>query len=315
NYHPLSLLAMVIGFHEKKEKRLLTLSYYVAGLFVFVAFGFALITHSSAILFDGIYSLIAFFMALLTLKVANLVQMPDDDRFHFGYTAIEPTLNLFKSLIIIATCLYAVVGSVNSLMTGGNSAEYGLAMIYGAFATLGCFAVSAYMKHQGKSLRSDLVGVDARTWFVDGVLSASILVGFALAYFIEQTSFATYAPLVDPILLILLGTAILPIPGKIMLDSLKEVINKAPPEAITAVIEKKLKQTLIDVPYEHVEVRISKRGRDLYILVHIIVAESFSVATISELDDIRISCEAAMREWDASIIMDILFIKDPKLAG
>ncbi|MFT4732451.1 MAG: cation diffusion facilitator family transporter [Gammaproteobacteria bacterium] len=306
---------MVIGFHEKKEKRLLTLSYYVAGLFVFVAFGFALITHSSAILFDGIYSLIAFFMALLTLKVANLVQMPDDDRFHFGYTAIEPTLNLFKSLIIIATCLYAVVGSVNSLMTGGNSAEYGLAMIYGAFATLGCFAVSAYMKHQGKSLRSDLVGVDARTWFVDGVLSASILVGFALAYFIEQTSFATYAPLVDPILLILLGTAILPIPGKIMLDSLKEVINKAPPEAITAVIEKKLKQTLIDVPYEHVEVRISKRGRDLYILVHIIVAESFSVATISELDDIRISCEAAMREWDASIIMDILFIKDPKLAG
>ena len=306
---------MVIGFHEKKEKRLLTLSYYVAGLFVFVAFGFALITHSSAILFDGIYSLIAFFMALLTLKVANLVQMPDDDRFHFGYTAIEPTLNLFKSLIIIATCLYAVVGSVNSLMTGGNSAEYGLAMIYGAFATFGCFAVSAYMKHQGKSLRSDLVGVDARTWFVDGVLSASILVGFALAYFIEQTSFATYAPLVDPILLILLGTAILPIPGKIMLDSLKEVINKAPPEAITAVIEKKLKQTLIDVPYEHVEVRISKRGRDLYILVHIIVAESFSVATISELDDIRISCEAAMREWDASIIMDILFIKDPKLAG
>jgi cation diffusion facilitator family transporter len=306
---------MVIGFHEQKEKRLLTLSFYVAGLFVFVALGFAFITHSSAILFDGIYSLIAFFMALLTLKVANLVQMPDDDRFHFGYTAIEPTLNLFKSLIIIATCLYAVVGSVNSLMTGGNSAEYGLAMIYGALATLGCFAVSGYMKHQGKSLRSDLVGVDARTWFVDGVLSVSILVGFAIAYFIEQTSFAAYAPLVDPILLIVLGTAILPIPGKIMLDSLKEVINKAPPEAITAVIEKKLKQTLSGVPYEHVEVRISKRGRDLYILVHIIVAESFSVATISELDDIRISCEAAMREWDASIIMDILFIKDPKLAG
>jgi predicted Co/Zn/Cd cation transporter (cation efflux family) len=39
-------------------------------------------------------------MALLILKVANLVQMPDYDRFHFGYTAIEPTLNLFKSLVI-----------------------------------------------------------------------------------------------------------------------------------------------------------------------------------------------------------------------
>ena len=306
---------MAIGFHEQKERRLLTLSFYVAGLFVFVALGFALITHSAAILFDGIYSLIAFFMALLTLKVANLVQKPDDDRFHFGYTAIEPTLNLFKSLIIIATCLYAIVGSIDSLLTGGNSAEFGLAIIYGAIATIGCFAVSSYMKYQGKNLRSDLVGVDARTWFVDGVLSASILLGFVLAYVLEKTSFAGYAPFIDPLLLIVLGTAILPIPAKIMLESLNEVIHKAPPEAVTLVIEKKLKQTLVAVPYEHVEVRISKSGRDLYILVHIIVAESFSVATISELDDIRISCETAMREWNPSILMDILFIKDPKLAG
>jgi cation diffusion facilitator family transporter len=306
---------MAIGFHEQKEKRLLTLSFYVAGLFVFVALGFALVTHSGAILFDGIYSLISFFMALLTLKVANLVQKPDDDRFHFGYTAIEPTLNLFKSLIIIATCLYAVVGSIDSLMTGGNSAEFGLAIIYGAIATIACFAVSSYMKYQGKNLRSDLVGVDAHTWFVDGVLSASILLGFASAYALEKTSFAGYAPFIDPLLLIVLGTAILPIPAKIMLESLNEVINKAPPEAVTLVIEKKLKQTLVAVPYEHVEVRISKSGRDLYILVHIIVAESFSVATISDLDDIRKSCEAAMREWNPSILMDILFIKDPKLAG
>ena len=306
---------MAIGFHQQKEKRLLTLSFYVAGLFVVVALGFALITHSAAILFDGIYSLIAFFMALLTLKVANLVQKPDDDRFHFGYTAIEPTLNLFKSLIIIATCLYAIVGSIDSLMTGGNSAEFGLAIIYGAIATIGCFSVSGYMQYQGKNLRSDLVGVDAHTWFVDGVLSASILLGFALAYVLEKTSFAGYAPFVDPLLLIVLGTAILPIPAKIMLESLNEVINKAPPEAVTLVIEKKLKQTLVAVPYEHVEVRISKSGRDLYILVHIIVAESFSVATISELDDIRINCETAMREWNPSILMDILFIQDPKLAG
>ena len=99
-----------------------------------------------------------------------------------------------------------------------------------------------------------------------------------------------------------------------MLDSLKEVINKAPPESVTAVIEKRLKQTLIAVPYQHVEVRISKSGRDIYLLVHIIVDKSFSVATISELDDIRIASETAMRQWDPAIIMDILFIANPALA-
>ncbi|WP_414828530.1 cation diffusion facilitator family transporter [Alteromonas sp. H39] len=305
---------MVIGFYQQQEKRLLRISFYVAGLFVFVALGFAIITASAAILFDGIYSLIAFFMALLTLKVANLVQLPDDDRFHFGYTAIEPTLNLFKSLIIVATCLYAVVSSVQSLFSGGNVSEYGYAIVYGIIATIGCFTASFYMRINSKALRSDLVAVDAHTWFVDGVLSASILVGFAIAYGLQQSEFAHLAPYVDPLLLIVLGMAMLPIPFKIMLESLNEVINKAPSEAISSAIEKRLKKTLVDVPYEHVEVRISKVGRDKYLLVHIIVDESFSVATINELDDIRKKCESEMREWDPSIIMDILFIRDPELA-
>jgi len=305
---------MAIGFHEKREKNLLQLSFYIAGLFVFVAFGFAYLTHSGAILFDGVYSLIAFFMALLTLKVANLVQLPDDDRFHFGYTAIEPTLNLFKSLIIIATCLYAVFGSIHSFMAGGNAAKYDVAMIYGVFATIACFSISAYMRHAGKSLRSELVKVDAHTWFVDGVLSASILLGFAIAYALEHFGYSAYAPYVDPLLLIILGISILPIPVKIMLDSLNEVIHKAPPESVTAVIEKRLKQSLSSVPYRHVEVRISKSGRDIYLLVHIIVHKSFGAITVQELDNIRKQSESTMREWNPSIIMDILFICDPDLA-
>ena len=305
---------MDIGFHHLEEKRLLTLSFYIAGAFVVVALGFAILTSSGAILFDAAYSLIAFVMSMLTLKVANLVQRPDDDRFHFGYTAIEPTLNMFKSLIIIATCVYAVASSVQSLLAGGHAAEYGIGMVYGGVATVGCFSISLYMRVKGKHLLSDLVKVDSHTWMIDGVLSASILFAFILAYALELTEYRTLSPYVDPVLLIILGSAMLPVPFKILRESLNEVINKAPPEAISAVIEKKFKKTLADVPYEHVEVRISKRGRDVYLLVHIIVDDAFSFATISELDEIRLKCEAEMREWDPAIIMDILFIKDPELA-
>ena len=305
---------MAIGFHQHEEKRLLTLSFYIAGAFVFIAFGFAIATHSAAVLFDAVYSLIAFVMSMLTLKVANLVQRPDDDRFHFGYTAIEPTLNMFKSLIIIATCLYAVLSSVQTILSGGHAADYDTGMFYGVIATLGCFSISVYMRLKGKHLLSDLVKVDSHTWFIDGVLSASILVAFILAYGLEFTEFQRFAPFVDPVLLIILGLAMLPVPGKILRDSLNEVINKAPPEAVSKVIEKKLKKTLADVPYEHVEVRISKRGRDIYLLVHIIVDDAFSIATISELDEIRLKCESEMREWEPAIIMDILFIQDPELA-
>jgi predicted Co/Zn/Cd cation transporter (cation efflux family) len=60
-------------FSREQRKNLLRLSLFMGAVFVFVAFGFALIAQSGANLFDGVYSLIAFFMALLTRKVANLV--------------------------------------------------------------------------------------------------------------------------------------------------------------------------------------------------------------------------------------------------
>jgi len=305
---------MAVNLHVLDELRLLKLSLIAAGVFVSVALGFALLTGSDSILFDGVYSLISFFMTLLTLKVANLVARPDDDRFHFGYTAIEPTLNLFKSLIVIVTCVFAVFGAVNRLHDGGHSAEYGLAIVYGALATTGCFLVAWIMKKRSQHFLSDLVGVEAKTWFVDGLLSGSILVGFLGAWWLEHSSLSEYATRVDPILLIILGLAILPIPGKIMIDSLKEVINQAPPQIVVYEIEQRLKKSLIEVSYDHVELRVSKRGRDLYLLVHVVVSESFGHETIIQLDDIRRNSEQAMKQWNPAIVMDMLFVKDPLLA-
>lgn len=305
---------MAIGFHQQQEKRALQLSLMVAASFVVVSLGFALWTQSNAILFDGVYSCIAFFMALLTLKVASLVALPDDDRFHFGYTAIEPTLNLFKALIIVICCVYAVVGAAMNLLEGGNQSNYGVAIGYGVYASIGCFAMAAYMHRKSKQMHSELVKVDGHTWFVDGVLSASILLAFIIAYGLDTFGLGKFSPLIDPILLLILGIAMLPVPARIMLESLNEVINKAPPESVSLAIEKRLMKTLTNVPFKHVEVRISKQGRDKYLLVHIIVDDEFGRATISELDDIRRKCEKEMRQWDPTIIMDILFIQDPKFA-
>jgi cation diffusion facilitator family transporter len=305
---------MVVDSHVLDEQRLLKLSLIAAGVFVLTALGFALFTRSDSILFDGIYSLISFFMTLLTLKVANLVARPDDDRFHFGYSAMEPTLNLFKSLIVIVTCVFAVFGAFNRLHAGGHSAEYGLAIVYGALATTGCFAIAWLMKRRSEHFLSDLVGVEAKTWFIDGLLSGSILLGFLGAWWLEYSSLSEYATRVDPILLIILGLAVLPIPGKIMIDSLKEVINKAPPQQVVHEIEQRLRKSLSQVSYDHVELRVSKRGRDLYLLVHVVVSESFAHETISQLDEIRRSSELAMKEWNSAILMDILFVKDPLFA-
>jgi len=297
------------------EQRALKFSLYGVMMFVVLAIGFAVLTKSDAILFDGIFSLIAFCTALLTLKVAHLAERPDDDQFHFGYTAMEPTLNLFKSLIIIVACVFALVGAVNRLLAGGNPAAYGMAVVYGIVATSGCFTISWLMYRSSQDYRSDLVRVEAKTWLIDGLLSGSVMLGFIAAWWLEGSQWARLAPLVDPVLLIAVVLLALPIPTKIMFDSLKEVVAMAPPEHVLNEIESRLLQTLREVKTEHVELRVSKRGRVTYLLVHVVVAEDFRVTEISELDSIRKACELGMKAWNPRILVDMLFIRDKKLAG
>ncbi len=301
--------------HVNEEQRALRFAFYGSVFFVVLALGFAVLTNSDAILFDGIYSLIALCVALLTLRVARLAERPDDERFHFGYTAMEPTLNLFKALFILVACVYALTEAVRRLLAGGNAMEYGLGVLYGLMASLGCFAVAFLMHRASRRHRSDLVRVESRTWFVDGLLSAAVLLGFAIAWWLEQSPWARFAPLVDPILLISIVIVALPIPLAILLESLREIVNMAPPAPLVDEIEQRLLDSLAEVEYDHVELRVTKRGRNTYLLVHVVVSEAFSIRTVAELDAIRKASEAQLVAWNPQIVMDMLFVRDWKLAA
>ena len=147
-------------------------------------------TGSNAILFDGIYSLIGLSTAVLTLKVARRAERPDDDRFHFGYTSIEPTINLFKALIVGVSCVVAAIQAARRLWAGGNLAEYDLSVVYGGIATLGCVIGAWVLQRSSRDSRSDLVRVEAKTWLLDAVLSAAVLLGFSVAWLLERSALA-----------------------------------------------------------------------------------------------------------------------------
>jgi cation diffusion facilitator family transporter len=306
---------MTTNSRALNEQRILRISLYSVVFFVILALAFAILTNSDAILFDGIYSLISFSMALITLKVAKLAELPDDDQYHFGYTAMEPALNLFKSLIIIVACVFAMIGGLKRLFMGGTPAEYGLAVVYGAMAAAGCFAVAWFMYRRSRTYRSDLVRVDAQSWFIDGLLSSSVMIAFVIAWWLEKSAWSQYAPRVDPLLLIAIVLAALPIPAKIMIESLKEVLQRAPPDTTVDEIQERLLTSLRGVKTKHVELRVSKRGRKTYVLVHVVVAEHFEIDSVAHLDEIRRKSERDLKEWNPEIVIDMLFVQDMALAN
>lgn len=304
---------MTAHSNAAREQQVLRHSMYVVILYILVSIAFAILTRSDAILFDGLYSAISLCMAFMTLWVARLASRPDDDRFHFGYGALEPFLNLCKSLVIIAICLFAAAGSVYRIMLGGTEADYGAGIYYGMLATAVCFAMQFYMQRANHSVGSSLVEVEAKTWFMDGLLSAAVLVGFVVANVLDQSSRAEYAPLADPCIVILLVAVALPVPGRILLDSVREVLTMAPASDFLGEIEVRLRSSMAALATEQIEFRVSKRGRQTHVLVHVVVSQEHPVLPIEDMDELRRRCIAELQQWDVNMRPHLIFTLDPEL--
>ena len=88
----------------------------------------------------------------------------------------------------------------------------------------------------------------------------------------------------------------------------------APKAEVVDEIEVKLNQLLGHLPHQLIEFRVTKRGRNTYILVHFVVNDEFTITNIKELDVIRRTSSEAMRTWNPDIVLDIMFVDDLALA-
>lgn len=297
-----------------REQQVLRHSIYMVVLYIFVSIAFAILTRSDAILFDGLYSAISLCMALLTLWVARLTTRPDDERFHFGYGALEPFLNLCKSLVIIAICVFAATGSIYRLMLGGTEADYGIGIYYGVLATTVCFGVEIYMRRANGAINSGLIKVEAQSWFMDGLLSVAVLIGFIVASLLAKSSWQEYAPLADPVIVIMLVVVALPVPGRILVESVQEVLTMAPSADFISDIEARLQESLKDLDTQHIEFRVSKRGRQTHILIHLVVSGQSSALSIAEMDELRRKTISQLQVWNVNMRPHLIFTLDRALS-
>ena len=105
---------------DRAERRAILLSIWGNLIAALLGLLFAFLTNSEAVLIDGVYSLISFAVALLSLRVSELVQRPDNDLYPFGYVAYEPLLNLSKGLLILLVDVFAVSTAATEFYRGGR---------------------------------------------------------------------------------------------------------------------------------------------------------------------------------------------------
>ena len=298
----------------KLENKILKLS--VVGALFFALFGIAWgwALKSDMIIFDGLYSFVSVILSMLSLYINNYMAKRDFEKFPFGKHILEPIVISIKSLIIAIMCLYSLIEAVKTIASGGNSLEFGLALIYSIVSVVGCVGISYYMKVKAKALSSELIKAECTQWFMDTALSAAVLVAFLVAMVLANTKLNFLNPYIDPGMTIIVSLICIRIPLKGFIESFKEVICVKADDEINDDIYVLVKEIEEEYNFEESITRVSKIGRELRIEIDFIYNKDSKLKTLDQMDNVREEINDAIKHIDYNKWLNVSFTGNKKWA-
>ncbi|GLZ44428.1 cation transporter [Actinomycetospora sp. NBRC 106375] len=267
-----------------RDRRLLLLSVWASGAFAVLSSVWGVLSGSSMIVFDGLYSFASIGLSMLAVLALRTSQRGADDRYPWGREIWEPVVVVVKAVALGALCVYAVVGAVADLLAGGREVSTGWALAYAVVATAAGIVVTVLMRRGG---RSDLVRAEAAEWLGDTLLSVGVLVGFVIAAVLVASGRPDLAAYVDPAMVVIVSLAFLRVPARLVGGGMREILEMSPPAetqaALTAAVEEVREQFGLAESF----LRASKVGGRVDVEVDYVVGEGSTVRTVADGDVVR----------------------------
>ena len=302
--------------NKKTEKNILIFSIVAAFGFAILGFVWGFLIDSKILIFDGIYSFISVILSGVSLYVASVLNKEEDDKFQFGRSQLEPIAILFKSLTIFSVCVYAFIGGLQDIYSGGTETNIKSAIIYSIIATIACLICWGIMLKQSKKVKhSGLLIVEKHQWLMDTLLSSAVLVGFTIAYFLQQTQYSYYVRYIDPLMVVFVTGYFFKMPLESLKGAIKDLLLMAPEQddEVYASIEKMLPIIQNNYKFDSFDYRLARTGRLFDLEVSFISKDPNLRLSLGELDAIRddtkIKLESIIKR---DLILTVSFMNDPK---
>lgn len=299
----------------KSERSALTLSMVAALVVGLTAVGLGVVTGSGAILLDGAFNLCFFGTAVITLRVARLLERPDDARYPFGYVQYEPLINMVKGLLILGVGGFAVFDASVALVRGGNEISAGPAVGYAFCALVLCGAVLIILKGSAVRIASPLVDGDVENWTVNTAISVGMFIAFLLAIVLDRFGWVAAARLVDPALVILVVLLTIGVPIRMAYRALMSLLKHSVEGSVVAEAGTIVRDVTVALSPRNLMVRAVRPGRTTYILIHVVLHGEKAALTVTQADVLRCAIICRLAEKYASVVADIVFTTVPEYAA
>src|SRR4051794_24194766 len=267
-----------------REGRLLMVSVWASAGFAVGSSVWGLLSGSSMIVFDGMYSFVSIglsLLAVLALRVSRRGPSPD---YPWGPEMWEPLVVVVKALALAVLCAYAAVGGVQDLLTGRRAVAAGWALAYAVLATAAGVVVTLVLRRGG---RSDLVRAEAAEWLGGTLLSVGGLIGFVVAVLLVAAGRPDPAAHGDPAVGVVVSLGFLRVPARLVAGGLREIVSRAAPAGTLAEL-----QACVDAVAERFGLgesflRAAKVGSRVDVEVDFVVAPDSAVRTVADCDRVR----------------------------
>ncbi|UKJ73103.1 cation diffusion facilitator family transporter [Azospirillum brasilense] len=304
------------------EQKVLRLSIAVTVLLAGAGILFGLLSGSFAIVFDGIYSLVDASMTMVTLLVSNLIAASTSagprrgklaERFTMGFWHLEPMVLGLNATLLMGAAIYALINAVGSLMTGGRNLAFDHAIVYAAVTLLVAAGMAVFATRANRTVHSDFLALDAKSWVMAAALTAALLVAFVFGYLIEGTQLQWMSPYIDPAVLALVCLVVIPIPVGTMRQALADVLLVTPAD-LKRHVDAVASDTVRRHGFASYRAYVARVGRGRQIELFFIAPIGWPPRRLEEWDRIRDEVGAAIGGEGPDRWLTIVFTSDPEWA-
>ena len=290
--------------HYRRERWALRFS-AIAGLTLAVVAAFVgPMSHSSAVLFDGLYGLLGVALSTFASWVSGVIEAGPTHRHPFGRDALAPLIIVVEAAIMLTTSLFAVAASAFAIISHHGDVPTAGALIYAGVATVISAIAWVWLRRVPSS---DVVAAELWQWRAGAVLSIVMFAGLSAAGMAPSSA---WAPNVDAVLVGVVSLCLIYPAARLMRKTMRELTESRP----EAELDELVTATVSDVARRHgmssYELRTAKTGK-LYVEIEFVVPESYTVA---QGDALRRELESRLRMVSSEVWLTVELTAQPLVA-
>ena len=234
------------------------------------------LTGSSALLLDGLYSAVLVGSSLIASRISRNVVRPPDRAWPYGYEGQEALYVLFRSLVLLGVIGFGLSSSCGTLIDWWRGAEIPPLTLepvaaYTVAVTGLCWLLSwRHFRDWRRTGRiSLLLLTEARNARIDALITASTGLALLATPLLQTTLLAPLAPITDALLVLAVSGVLLREPLQALRDALSQAAGKAADPGVLQRTRQVLMQELSGLSLQMMDFTVQQLGRTAFVVVYI----------------------------------------------